>query len=140
MLPKMLKILEQYFNDTKEIAFAFLFGSGTRAKMRRESDIDIAVYFRPERDLEWEDFNRRYKSENIIALDLERLLKKEVDLIVLNRAKAILADEILRKGYPIVIKDRGIFLEFFCIISDEAEDMRNWLESYYRETHLESNR
>ena len=136
----MLKILEQYFNDTKEIAFAFLFGSGTRTNMRRESDIDIAVYFRPERDLEWEDFNRRYKSENRIALDLERLLKKEVDLIVLNRAKAILADEILRKGYPIVIKDRGIFLEFFCIISDEAEDMRNWLESYYRETHLESNR
>jgi len=140
MFPKMLKILEQYFNDTKEIAFAFLFGSGTRNNMRRESDIDIAVYFRPERDLEWEDFNRRYKSENIIALDLERLLKKEVDLIVLNRAKAILADEILRKGYPIVIKDRGIFLEFFCIISDEAEDMRNWLESYYREIHLESNR
>ena len=136
----MLKILEQYFNDTKEIAFAFLFGSGTRTNKRRESDIDIAVYFRPERDLEWEDFNRRYKSENIIALDLERLLKKEVDLIVLNRAKAILADEILRKGYPIVIKDRGIFLEFFCIISDEAEDMRNWLESYYREIHLESNR
>jgi predicted nucleotidyltransferase len=135
----MLKILEQYFNDKKEIAFTFLFGSGTRNNIRRESDIDIAVYFRPERDLEWEDFSRRYKNENTIALDLERLLKKKVDLIVLNRTRAILADEILRKGSPIVIKDRGLFLEFFCIISDEAEDMRNWLESYYRETHLESN-
>lgn len=136
----MIKILKQYFSKRKDVVFAFLFGSGARANMRKESDIDIAIYVQPEQDLEWEDFGRTYKSENRIALDLERLLKKEIDLIVLNRAKAILADEILRKGHPIVIKDSGIFLEYFCIISDEAEEMRNWLEFYYRETELESSR
>jgi uncharacterized protein len=137
---KKIKILKQYFCKRKDVVFAFLFGSGARANMRKESDIDIAIYFQPEQDLEWEDFSRTYKNENRIALDLERLLNKEIDLIVLNKAKAILADEILRKGYPIVIKDSGIFLEYFCIISDEAEEMRNWLESFYRETELESNR
>ncbi|MFW6128763.1 MAG: type VII toxin-antitoxin system MntA family adenylyltransferase antitoxin [Candidatus Aminicenantaceae bacterium] len=136
----MIKILQQYFSERKDIAFAFLFGSGARAHMRKESDMDIAVYFKPEQDLEWEEFEKTYESENRIALDLERLLKKEVDLIVLNRAKALLADEILRKGHPIVIKDRGIFLEYFCIISDEAEDMRNWLDFYYKETGIEQNR
>lgn len=136
----MIKILQQYFSKRRDIAFAFLFGSGAKGKMRKESDLDIAVYFQPERDLEWEEFDKTYKNENRMALDLERLLKREVDLIVLNRVKAILADEILRKGDPIVIKDRGIFLDYFCIISDEAEDMRNWLEFYYRETGLESNR
>lgn len=136
----MIKILQQYFSKRRDIAFAFLFGSGAKGKMRKESDLDIAVYFQPERDLEWEEFDKTYKNENRMALDLERLLKREVDLIVLNRAKAILADEILRKGNPIVIKDRGIFLDYFCIISDEAEDMRNWLDFYYRETGLESNR
>ena len=139
MSAEMLKELRRYFNDKKEIAFAFLFGSAASTNLRRESDVDIAVYFQPERDLEWEDFDKRYKSENTIALDLEKLLKKEVDLVVLNRAKAVIADEILRKGRPIIIRDRGLFLEFFCIISDEAEEMRSWLESYYRETHLESN-
>jgi uncharacterized protein len=38
-----------------------------------------------------------------MGLDMERLLKKDVDLIVLNRAKAVLADEIIRKGKAIVI-------------------------------------
>jgi uncharacterized protein len=47
---------------------------------------------------------------------MERLLKKEVDLIVLNRARAVLADEIIRKGRPIVVKDKGMFLDFLCII------------------------
>lgn len=136
----MIKILQKYFRERKDIAFAFLFGSGARANTRKESDIDIAVYFQPKRDLEWEEFEKTYEGENRMALDLERLLKKEVDLIVLNRAKSILADEILRNGHPIVIKDRGIFLDYFCIISDEAEDMRNWLDYYYKETRFESNR
>ncbi|MEP9411518.1 MAG: hypothetical protein HRF42_08945, partial [Candidatus Brocadia sp.] len=75
-----------------------------------------------------------------IGLDLERLLKKEVDLIVLNRARSILADEIVRKGKPIIIKDKGLFMDFLCIVSDEAEYVRDWLSTYYRETKLASGR
>jgi hypothetical protein len=75
-----------------------------------------------------------------IAIDVEKLVKKEVDLIVLNRAKGVLADEVIRKGRPIVVKDRGLFLEFLCILSDEAEDVREWIETSYRERHFEANR
>jgi len=71
---------------------------------------------------------------------LERLLKMEVDLIILNKASAILADEIVRKGIPIVIKDYGLFMDFLCIVSDEAEDIRDWLLSYYKEKMLVSRR
>lgn len=39
--------------------------------------------------------------------------KKGIDLVVLNGAKAILADEIIRKGEPIIIKDEGILNGFF---------------------------
>jgi predicted nucleotidyltransferase len=135
---KMLVILKDYFNQRGDVAFAFLFGSAVSGKVRDEGDIDIAVYFWPERDIEWEEFNKKFEGENKIGLDLERLFKKEVDLVVLNRAKAILADEVLRRGEPIVIKNRGMFMDFLCIVSDEAEYMRDWLEKAYQERYFES--
>lgn len=135
---KILDILKNYFEEKEGVVFAFLFGSAGRSKIRKEGDIDIAVYFRPETDLEWEVFGKRYKEENIISLELERILRKEVDLVVLNRARAVLADEILRNGKPIIIKDRGIFMDFLCTVSDEAEYVRDWLISHYRERKLES--
>jgi len=137
---KMLESLKTYFEGRDDIAFAFLFGSAARGRVRREGDVDIAVYFKPEKEVEWEAFNRSYEGENRIALDLEKLLKKEVDLVVLNRARAVIADEIIRKGKRLIIKDRGIFLDFLCIVSDEAEYVRNWLMTSYKEKRFGSNR
>jgi len=136
----MLKLLKKYFDKREDVAFAFLFGSAESGKIRSEGDIDIALYFWPEKDLEWEAFGKRYKGENAIGLDLERLLKKEVDLVVLNRARAVLADEIIRKGKPIIIKEKGIFMDFLCVISDEAEYVRDWLETYYKGRRIASSR
>jgi len=124
---ELLKELREYFSRREDIAFAFLFGSVARGNLRKEGDVDVGIYFWPEKGVEWENVKKRYEGENRIALDLERLLHKEVDLIVLNRAKAVLADEIVRKGQPLVIKGRGLFLDFLCIISDEAEYVREWL-------------
>lgn len=137
---KVLESLKTYFEGRDDIAFAFLFGSAARGRVRREGDVDIAVYFKPEKEVEWEAFNKTYIGENKIALDLERLLKKEVDLVVLNRARAVVADEIIRKGNPLTIRDRGIFLDFLCIISDEAEYVRNWLMTSYKEKRFGSDR
>ena len=137
---KLLERLKNYFEGRDDIAFAFLFGSAKRGRVRREGDVDIAVYFKPEKEVEWEAFNKIYEGENRIALDLERLLKKEVDLVVLNRARAVIADEIIRKGKPLIIRDRGFFLDFLCIVSDEAEYVRNWLITSYKEKRFGSNR
>ncbi len=137
---KLLQVLKDYFNQREDIAFAFLFGSAAKGNVRKEGDIDIAIYFWPVKDIEWENFNKKYKEESKIGLDLERLLKKEVDLIVLNRTRAVLADEIVRKGKPIIIKNRGIFMDFLCIVSDEAEYMRDWLETSYKERRFASSR
>ena len=135
-----LHALKEYFDKRSDIIFAFLFGSAVKSKVRKEGDVDIAIYFIPEKDIEWEDFNKTYKGESKISLDLERLLKKEVDLVVLNRTRAVLADEIVRKGKPIIIKNRGIFMDFLCIVSDEAEYMRDWLETSYKERRFASSR
>jgi len=78
-----------------------------------ESDIDIALYLK----------NKDNRLENKIQNGLERLLKKEVDLIILNRAPSILAWNIIRKGIPLTIKDRGVYLDFMLEVSREAEDL-----------------
>jgi predicted nucleotidyltransferase len=38
--------------------------------------------------------------EEKIAADLERILKKNVDLLVLNRAKPYIAWNVIKKGSP----------------------------------------
>lgn len=139
-LESLLDILKSYFEERRDIVFAFLFGSAAKGKVRKEGDVDIGVYFWPEEDIEWEAFEKTYPGETRIGLDLERLLNMEVDLIVLNKARAILTDEIVRKGIPIVIKDYPLFMDFLCIVSDEAEYIRDWLLSYYKEKMLVSRR
>lgn len=136
----MLDILKSYFERRRDVAFAFLFGSAKSGNVRKDGDIDIGVYFWPENEVEWEEFGKIYKEEARIGLDLERILKKEVDLVVLNRAKAVLADEIVRKGNPIIIRDKGLLIDFLCIVSDEAEYVRNWLLTNYMEASLVSGR
>jgi predicted nucleotidyltransferase len=129
---EMIKILKDYFEKREDVLMAFLFGSYARALSHRESDVDIAVYFRPKSDhLEWEEFDIEYDTEDEIWLDIERLLKRNVDLVVLNRARSSIANSAIN-GIPIIIKDRGLYLDFMLRVTTEAEDFRETVEDYWR--------
>jgi ABC-type Fe3+-hydroxamate transport system substrate-binding protein len=52
--------------------------------------------------LEWEEFDIKYDTEDEIWFDIERLLKQNADLIVLNRARSSIAASAIN-GIPIVI-------------------------------------
>lgn len=95
-----------------EISFGFLFGSCARQRITQGSDIDIAVYLKTED----ENFEREAQ------IELERLLKKEVDLVILNRAPATLSWNILKKGAPLAIKNRYSYLDFLLTVSGESDD------------------
>ncbi|GAI74798.1 unnamed protein product, partial [marine sediment metagenome] len=45
----MTEELKKYFIKREDIAFAFLYGSHATGKASKLSDIDIAVYFYPQR-------------------------------------------------------------------------------------------
>jgi len=123
----LIEKLKGYFDRRKEVAFAFLFGSQARGSATKLSDVDIAVYFYPEkrRPLEYEE-DVFYATEDEIWADLERLLKKEVELLVLNRVSASIAASAIR-GIPLVINDWGLYLDFMGIVTREAEDFREML-------------
>jgi predicted nucleotidyltransferase len=114
--------LKRYFEQRMDIAFAFLYGSQANGNATRLSDVDIGVYFYPgERhpvEFEKEIF---YEAENAIWGDLQRILKKEVELLVLNRVSASVAASAIR-GIPLVIRDWGLYLAFMEVVTDVAED------------------
>ena len=128
---KIVELLKPYFEKRDDIVMAFLFGSWARGVHCEESDIDIAIYFKPQSShLEWEDFDAKYEDEGAIWLDLEKMLKKEVELLILNRAASSIADSAI-SGVPIIIKDRGLYLDFMLRVTSEAIDFREFVKDYW---------
>ncbi len=124
---------KKYFESRKDVAFAFLFGSQARGNATIRSDVDIAVYFYPEKrrpvEVEAEVF---YEGEDRIWADLERLFSKEVELLVLNRVPATVGASAI-KGTPITINDWGLYLDFMVVVTDIAEDFREFIITDYME-------
>ncbi|MDI3309966.1 MAG: nucleotidyltransferase domain-containing protein [Thermoanaerobacterium sp.] len=116
-----LSMLKEFFKDREDIIMAFLFGSVAKGKSMKESDIDIAVYF------------KNYNEKLVFKLwnELEDLLKKDVDLVVLNIANASIAWEALR-GKKIVVNDENFYLNYMLNVSMEAEDFREVVLDIYK--------
>ena len=123
--------LKEYFKTRKDVAFAFLYGSQARGTATKLSDIDIAVYFYPEKKhpIEYEE-EVFYKGEDDIWTDLERILKKEVELLVLNRVSATVSASAIR-GMPLAINDWGLYLDFMETVSTEGEDFMDFIINDY---------
>jgi len=129
-----IETLKVYFENRKDVAFAFLFGSQARRSATKLSDIDIALYFYPERrcPVEFEE-EIYYKGEDEIWTEMERAFKREVELLVLNRVPATVAASAIR-GIPIVIKDWGLYLRFMEVVTEEAEDFMDFVIKDYMES------
>ena len=129
---KNIELLISYLLYQEDVSFAFLFGSRLE-KARSGSDWDIGIYITPldSNILEWEN-PRIWAKENKVFSDLTKILKTDnIDLIILNRIPAHLADVIVREGLELVVKDRVLFLDFLLTVSREAEDYRSLVEDYY---------
>jgi len=128
--------LKEYFGCYDAISFAVLFGSRSVGQERSASDFDIAIYFTPRdrRMIEYEECNV-YPARETVERDLETLLKKEVDLIVLNNTPCSLASEIVTRGIPIIVKDEQLFARFVSVVTSAAIDYREFVKEYYTVFH-----
>src|SRR3989344_3522997 len=130
-LEKKLLLLKDYFAKRPEIVMAFIFGSAVKGQETQESDVDIAVYFKPVgRALEWEE-QYEYAKEDEIWGEVEKIVGKCTDLVVLNRAPSTLAYSVLQDGKVIVVKDIGLYWRFFLLISSAAEDFREFVRDFW---------
>lgn len=89
-------LLTDIFSEDSNIVFAYLFGGLLRDKASPLSDVDVAIYV------------KNVKSLDYLALFgkiSETLSTDEIDLVVLNSAPVSLAGRILQKRKILVDKD-----------------------------------
>jgi len=131
--------LTDYFTTRDDVVMAFLFGSQARETQTDESDVDVAVYFRPtEGDhgapprpaaLEIEA-NTEHAGERAVWRRVEEIAGAEVDLVVLNRAPTALAASVFFDGLPIVVTDQALYWRYFLTVTNDAEEFDRFAEDF----------
>lgn len=126
------KKLELRLGKQPEVLFAYLHGSVLSTGKPR--DIDIAVY------LHAKEFNQLTRDGEIsmafaipLEMDLEMLLKKKVDLQVLNRAPLSFRYRVIKDSVLIVDKDSNLRSDFEYLSRTEYFDFRPRRNEYLRE-------
>jgi len=112
--------------DGEGLAAAYLFGSLARGTARPDSDVDVGVLYvdAPPPGLEGLAFH--------LEAELERLLRRPVHLIVLNRAPVDLAQRVLRDGSLLLDRDRARRIRFEVRTRQEFWDLEPFLRQYRR--------
>jgi len=101
-LPFLPRLRERLDRDAN-VRFAVIFGSYARGGTRAGSDLDLAVYFnQPPVGLDHLD----------LLSELSDLAGREVDLVVLNRASALLRRQVFKNRIPLCIKDQPSYTAF----------------------------
>ena len=123
--------LQNYFEKRRDIDLAFLFGSAAKGHAGLDSDVDVAVYFVSEAQGRWTEDEKEFPGETELALDLEKIVGREVDLVVLNRAFPTVAEAALR-GLPLLIRNRKVYVDFLTRMTSEAIDFREFVNSWWQ--------
>lgn len=109
--------LRAFFELKNEIQMAFLFGSAATGREIQESDVDVAVWIKEGYSL---DVIGKLQGE------IELLLHRDVDLIVLNSARPTVAWAAMQ-GKSLIIRDYKLYFRKMLDFSAEAEDFRNFI-------------
>jgi hypothetical protein len=90
-----IDLINNFLKKDSCILAAYLFGSQAKGKSNKYSDIDIAVLFD-------HTVKEGYMDKQIkIMNNLSRVLNKEIDVIVLNKASLFLRYHVLKEGIKI---------------------------------------
>ncbi|MEX0974864.1 MAG: nucleotidyltransferase domain-containing protein [Bacillota bacterium] len=114
--------LREHLESDQAIDMAFLFGSVAKGTDTKRSDIDVAVHF-----------SGPYGTDDVFRLagELERLLSRDVDLIVLNSAPASLAWTAIR-GVRLFVRNQGAYVQYMLDVSREAEDFGHFASDLWK--------
>jgi predicted nucleotidyltransferase len=99
--------LLEYLASQPDVVAAYIFGSVAQGRARPQSDVDIAVLLSADLDEETR-FDRRLR----LGWEVERLIGRQTDLVVLNDAPPLLQHQVLKHGRLIFERDRAARVEF----------------------------
>jgi len=112
--------------EREGIAAAYLFGSVARDTAAPGSDVDVGVLYEEDPPLTLEGLGLRLEG------DLESLLGKPVQVVVLNHAPVDLTIRVLRDGKLLVDRDRTKRIDFEVKTRFEFFDLEPYLKLYRR--------
>ena len=106
-------ILKSELKKFDNVLFGYLFGSYSKSEQTNRSDIDIALYLK----------DTSLDSQLQLTYEFSKILKKEIDLVVLNNVKNIyLLDNIFKES--ILIKDDEYRIDFELIKEHDILDYK----------------
>ena len=108
-----------------DLVAAYLFGSQARGTARPASDVDVGLWLRRA--------PASFRAAPFaLAGDLEALIGKPVDVVVMNTAPSDLIHRILRDGQLLVELDRGARIQFEVRARNDYFDMARIRDAYRR--------
>lgn len=119
--------LRDFFaRENRGEAAVYLFGSVARREAGSDSDVDVAILFAedPPRTLEGLHFD--------LERELERLLDRPVQLVVLNRAPAFPVHRVLRESRLLSNRDPSKRVRFEVRKRNEYFDLQPILRRYWK--------
>ncbi len=116
----IIKTVRSILEKHKEIAFAYLYGSFARGEPAR--DIDIGIFLK-------KDFKKNVFYEADIALEIEKAVKKNVEVVVLNEKPLRFLNQVLRYGKRLISRDEKERIRFETFVTKSYIDFK----PYYRE-------
>ncbi|MBC8414743.1 MAG: nucleotidyltransferase domain-containing protein [Nitrospira sp.] len=112
---KIIQPITDYFLSRNDTLLVFLFGSHASNHITSSSDIDIAVYFRVVPNID---------DLNTVRADLSGILKKEIDLAVLNQASPILRMQVLKKGILVLEGEKNQYSIYYGDTVKQYDDLK----------------
>ncbi len=110
-------VILSFFKKQSGVAGVYLFGSQAKKKIKKESDVDIAVLFE-------EGFVPDFRSQLEMREALSASLNKEVDLVLLNRGNPILKYQVLKYGELLLNNNPSWVNNFFVRTLMEYDDLK----------------
>ena len=114
--------IKEFLFGRPEISFAYIFGSFVQRE--HYHDIDVAVYLS-------KDFNKfdmkkfPYGYESCLISELNLLVRKNIDLVVMNNAEIMIQQRIINKGILLFSKDEHIRISYENLIRKLYIDSEN---------------
>ena len=122
----IIERLSGFFAESPAVAAAWLFGSFARGDARADSDVDVAVLSRHTPAATFEALPLRLEGE------IERLLRRTTQVVVMNRAPADLRARVLRDGVLLADRDPSFRVRFEVRTRNEWFDLQPILREYRR--------
>ena len=111
--------------EYENIIFAYIFGSYVKGNIRKDSDMDIAIYLKSNID------TYAYLD---IKIKLSKMLKREVDLDILNDATPLLRYEIYKNNISLFTHNIDIENRYKVKVLFEYNDIKRYLDLSYDKT------